>query len=479
MSYSIKGILRNIRNNKDVEKNLCDYANVLTTSYNQYAMFAFSMNYYILYQSLEDEQIDDDIKECIKKINDIVKKGIVGEFDGEVREKCINELDNIRNEIVAKMDTLADYAEKMLVYDYVIYREKYRFDHSNDSLEENEDDRQAVQRIFNYMVDSKDKVVLGERIREVLSLLPMRMAKTKFFDLMNNTFTLFKDSEISSVESYVYRIRSAATIYESKGHGKYYTELGKDVEKIGNFDYDNITKESCNELFEFFNETSAKIEDTSEIFYSLQEVINLAYAMLLTRPYVLSEEISQKENELCFEMIAKTCEYFDSDYQSVSFEKEAQKFELVEGCQERFYVEYSKLESELDALLSEYTKVIESTMIDKQFECLKKCEKLLSTSLFTELEVSDEDNKKADDEYIKQTYIKLEAEFKELFANSSKHIRRAIMANVVSKFPVFFSNTNEVREYIENAFDSCRDIVEKRASVSAIDDIIADELYFE
>jgi len=477
MNYSIKSIMKNIKNKNDLEKNLADYANLLSTNYNQYAMFAFSMKYFIFYQALKglsDNDIDNEEKVLIDRFNSIIKRGVLDEFDGQVRQDCIIELDELRNELIERMDVLTDFAGKLLIYEYVIYREKYKIENKDDT---SLFDESVIDEIVDFILDSEDKSVVVDKIKSVVGQLPMRMTRSKFFELLNNALTLFKDSSKEELSSYLYKVRSSSSLYKPESAGKYYTNLSKQVEKIANFDYDNINEDNFKDLYTDYEDLSSEVRRASEFMIELQEIVNSVYAYILTKPYLLDDMISQKENEVCISIIKSVNDDYtsDSEYDEDSFEKNAMKFESIEGCQERFYMDCSKLESELDIIKEEYDSQIESMMLAKQFKCLTMSELLLSTSLFVKFDKEDDEEKVTDD-YLKETYIKLESEFKELFKNSSKKIRRSIMASVTYELPMLFTSRQEIYDYIFYAFDACRDTLEKKACCSAVRDVMNEYL---
>jgi len=479
MNYSIKTILKNIKNKTDLEKNLADYANLLSTKYNQYSMFAFSMNYFVFHQLYEEElkdNIDNELKKCIDEFNQIIKKGMLDDFDGQTRQDCIVKLDEVRCELIERMDILADYASKLLVYEYVIFRERYKIEHKED-VDFSEDT--AVEEIVDFILGTDDKTMVAERMKSVIVQLPMRMTRNKFFELINNALTLFKDSNKADLEGYLYKLRSASCLYKPNNEDKYYANLSKEVEKINNFDYDNITEDNLGNLINDFENLSKQVKETSDAIVGLQDVLNKAYAFMLTRPYVLADIISQKENEVCMDIIKTVNEsYFDdSEYDEEAFDKNAIKFEAIEGCQERYALDCSKLESELDVIKDEYESQIESMMLAKQFECLVNSELLLSSSSFVKFDDKKDIDSKVTDSDIKEAYIKLEAEFKDLFKNSSKKVRRAIMSNVTYELPMIFKSKQEIYDYIKYTFDSCRDIHEKKACYIAINEIMSEFLY--
>ena len=63
-------------------------------------------------------------------------------------------------------------------------------------------------------------------------------------------------------------------------------------------------------------------------------------------------------------------------------------------------------------------------------------------------------------------------EMQDVIKNNSRTVVRAIYAHVLSKLPVFFSNSNEVVDYIKGSLEQCGDRAELVAVYSLFNDII-------
>lgn len=128
-------------------------------------------------------------------------------------------------------------------------------------------------------------------------------------------------------------------------------------------------------------------------------------------------------------------------------------------------------ESELYDIKITHTALIESLMLGKIYDNLSVCQKLVSSSLFIELD-NTENSGIADEFYIAKATKDLTDELKELFNDNNMLVNRAIMANTINKMPVFFHDTNEVSEYIMNSLQQCGDKAEKASCISIIRQLI-------
>ena len=108
---------------------------------------------------------------------------------------------------------------------------------------------------------------------------------------------------------------------------------------------------------------------------------------------------------------------------------------------------------------------------------MKKCSKLLSISIFIELDNIDDKelSKEVDDAILKDKKEELLVDFKELFDSKQRVYTRAVMANVLSELPVFFINMNEVVEYINTQISLCKNNNEKMACYAIITDMISQD----
>ena len=63
---------------------------------------------------------------------------------------------------------------------------------------------------------------------------------------------------------------------------------------------------------------------------------------------------------------------------------------------------------------------------------------------------------------------------KQQFADNEMCVNRAVIAATISKFPVFFTSSKEVEEYVKEALERCQDDAERQASMNVIQAIMED-----
>jgi hypothetical protein len=114
-------------------------------------------------------------------------------------------------------------------------------------------------------------------------------------------------------------------------------------------------------------------------------------------------------------------------------------------------------------------------MADKVFHNLSDISKLLSNSLFIDLDKAEEDEVVADSAYITEKRDELVGLLTTFFANHPKEVNRSVMAALFSNMPVLFNSQQEVKDYIEYSLNHCNNRSELMACAKILEDMIAEE----
>lgn len=481
MNKNMRTICNEITSGKNLDYNLPQFFNRLVTLYEQYATIKFTIHYYNFYEfclendtnnSLDDEKL-------INNLNDIVKASILSNFSGQNVERNIKKLDDIRNQIISKMKILTAYTDVFQIYEYILNRIEYRFHQSlHDNLEEN-----FIKEVIQYIFDTKDNVVINDKIKEVIGQLPVRFTKSKFLELIRDSLSIYKGGDVTSLESFLYMIQTNAMLYQPEGMDTTYPNFRRLQKELEELDYKNITKEDYELYSTKIEQTADEINKKVDLYYGMQEAVNHLYVVLLTAPYAYMEggyRVENLQGEMkflvyppdhdenpCKSIINDVYTYFKEDSKKAFTDETENKFEYVEGKQEYLYEEFEALEPILYDVKNDHMDMVQSLMLGQIFNCLNISQSLLGTSLFIEFDKC-EDVRKVDESYLKNTQDELINQLTELFKTTSKYVTRAIMANTISKMPVFFKTTDEVMEYIQNSLDQCHDYAEKNACIDII-----------
>ncbi len=478
MNKNIKMICREIENGVNLDFNLPQFFNRLVSLYVQYAELKFTMHYYTFYESYFDSGSvrAKEEEQLLKEVNHIIKDILLSDFSGEKMEDGVKRLDAIRNKIIRRLEILTAYTDIFQVFEYIFNRIEYRF--REDFTEINEEEFSA--EVLRYIFDTRDNVIINEKIKEVIGQLPVRLTKSRYFDLIRDSISIYKGADRSSLDSYLYMMKTGAMLYEPEGMDTAYTELYVLKKALEALDYKDLTRDEFFDYSKRIEETAVKINSSVDFYFGLQECVNHLYVMLILAPYAYMEGyriesihgemkflLLPQEGNQCKSLIKVINTHFFAD-EKMPLEKELEdKLTYTEGRQELISEEFEGLESYFFDIKSNHLKMVESLMLGPLFHSLNTAQNLLGSSLFVELVPAD-DGLKVDEGY----QLKVQEEFilklTELFLNNSKYVCRAVMANTINKMPVFFQSPADVMNYIKNSLEQCHDRAEKIACVNII-----------
>lgn len=434
------------------------------------------MEYYMFYEVVT-EDINPYIamaKEMITTLNEAVGQAMSDTLDDTQRKQLIDHILAMRTEVIDRMQVLTGYVDCFVVYEYILNRIQYRFD-EKEVLPE---DTAFAQEVMNFIFGSNDNVTINDNLRVVLGQLPMRMTRSHYFDLIKNCISVYKGSEIESLEGFLYMFRTSAMLYKHPAQEQYFTEFAGVLQELMEADYEHMD----HTLYELYAEkvrvSASKLNDLSDLYMQIGQIINGVYTLVVTEPYCVDEEkmtvvddVIRGINALFLEKEIDLWQQEDLLTEEDRLNWLAEKLPAVEGQQEKLYQSVNVAEAALDELLEGRAEEIEAAGLSDAFIKLHHLSQLNSSSVFAPLE-SQESAGIVTAEIAEQETEKLLSELKELFQGRSRMFRRAIMAATVEKLPTFFKSAQEIADYMMNALNQCDDEAEKYASKQLILEMI-------
>ncbi len=444
-----RDIIRRLDKHKDLEMNLPSFVNEMMDMFFNRAIVRFSMGYYNLKENINDGLIiSEEDKEAFANVEKIVS-AILDSTDID-REACFGELANTRTRLVDSMETLTAYTDRFKLHEYMLNRVEGRF---SEDFDEEYYYKQFKKDILKYVFADKNES--NQRLNEVISELPIRITKSRFYENIMGAFSLYRDSDKAAFDEFVYMLRSAATLYVPNGFTDSYKELGEILDKVEAYDYKDISKEDYEEARNCLTLATDKLNSESDNIYELIELYNECIVILLCSQY--ANRIDDGVKKLATTMVGvirkeKTMNDF------------VDSFVGIEGLIESITEYVGAGEHILDDYI--HDDILDSLVLRPQFNDLIICNRLGKGSNFVSLDVKESEN--IDDSYISTAFEKLVNEFEECFATKPAMYRRALMSAVMGYLPHHFSNLDEVEEYIDTALSSCRDEAERKACVEVI-----------
>ncbi|NLP35293.1 MAG: hypothetical protein GX359_08905 [Clostridiales bacterium] len=470
MKINIQNLCNNIRKGKLLEENIPTFFNLIADHYNRYAGINLAMHYHTFYEFyLEDSKNwSKEAKSITLKINKIIRDNVLQEGKND-RIEIIRKVDELRKEIMKRMNCLSVYIDIFKIYEYVLNRTEYRFkpeeviDIANDEFA-----RELLQYIFN----TEDNVVINAKLMEIVGQLPVRMTKQKYFDVVKESLNNYIGADKSSLDTYIYMLRTTAMLHSEEGMAADYPKLWEYKDMLSKFKFKNISFEEYRSAEQILKDATSFLNTESSVYYSLQEIINGIYAILLTSTYLVTENtetISSKETVNA--ILNEVNRLFLSKEKANPAEELELKFESLEGIQEEHFYEAMIMDDTLDEIDINQRKLVESLAMEPFLNTLIRTKKLLSDSLFIDLDEIVSDSK-VGESHIRLAATKLQEEMAVLFARHDRLVVRAVMANTLSHIPVFFNNHTEVMNYVRYSLDRCNDPYEKTACIEILKGIM-------
>ena len=453
MSKSIKQCVKALDENKDVRNMLPDYVDKCMHMNNEDAGLKLMMHYYMYYEMITEgiNPYIESAKDTTDAVNEIIYEIYESGITDEKRSGLSERLLKLRQIVMDKMQVLTAYVDCFVVYEYILNRIQYRFE----EMKKLPDDTEFAQDVVKFIFGSKDNVAINDSIHEIIGQLPMRMTRSRYIDIIRNAISVYDGSDMSSLESFIYMFRTNAMLYKNGDMDKYFTEFVPVLDELSKLDYENITKEMYDIYAEKITNNAVKLNDISDLYMQLGQIINELYIITVSSKYVEKIEKNTPQqvvirgiNSLFME---KQSDVWNLSKEDLSDEEAklywlGEFFPQIEGIQEQLFEELS---------------------LTDEFNYLKQMSQLGSNSIFAEINGAADDSKVTADDVLKIS-DELTVEIKEHLKKSSRMVRRAIMANTIDKLPVFFNSPQEVAEYVTMSLEQCDDEAEKYASKQLI-----------
>lgn len=465
-----KSIYKDIINNNNLQDNIPKFLEMAVGSYNTFASVRLALYYYTYYEQYLDEKEgwSGQLHEYIGCINNVISKAILQISSKEELGEYVKQIDDIRKGITKEMEMLTQYVDLFEIYEYALNRVEYRFK----DMGQMEEDEELARNLLRYIFDSEDNVMINDRIKEIIGQLPVRITKQKYFDYIRDSLNELIGANEDVLDTYIYIVRSCAMLDMSPDMEKTFPMLWKNKEKLEKIDFKGITEDEYDAATLLIRESATCLENESSAYYGLIELVNELYTLLLCSPYMgLTSSYSNDHTEAALHIIDSINNIFLKDNKEEPPSELLSSFNIIEGLQEDMEYDIISLEDMLYHIAEHHGTLVDRLGKEKLLHSLLLSKDLHSGSLFIDLNKTGL-NGIVDHERLRNEMDKLSMELEDCFRGIDRMIVRAIMANTMSKMPVFFNTHTEVMEYVLYSLDKCTDIAEKYASIEIIEGLM-------
>ncbi len=458
-------ISHEISKGKNLKENLKKYATGMASLYNGLAFMKLSMNDYTVYDILQENNATEaKFAELYQKFHQIVKNQILDE-----QHKCdITAIEELRNEVIHIMEVVTDYVDCFRIYEYVLNRVEYRFT-------ENTVDREYYGMYFtndlmHYILSDKDNIVINSKISEVVGQLPMRLSKNKFYEYVQEAFTLYHGAQKGTIDEFYMNLSSSAMLSKHEQFDTMFEEANDIYKTLSNADYTQLDEAEYHRLKGALDIATEKMSSVADLFVLLAQMVNDVYTILLTEELALDTD-NVREVQTSKTILSEILAANDGEIS----EETINRFTLFEGKLERIMMAVTESDYAVGAALQTCQKELEENDLVTGYQNLKSVLLLQSGSDFVSLYQNVESEQVPDDTYADQMAQKLIAQLDVLFKGMPQMVRRAVMSAVISQLPVFFNNTEEIQSYINVSLEQCNDEAEQQAVIDILKSLMQED----
>lgn len=444
----IRKLVKDIDRGVNLKKDLPVYGEMLSDTYLNYAAIELTFSACILSESiLEYEEMSEEEERMYDEVMALLRQ--VLSDDLEKHKSAVETAKDIRSRITSITDIFTSYTDRLICYEYVLKRMQLKFSKDPEVLEmlASVDEEQMIKKILLYAVGEEDQSIVRERLQTLMGIIPVRMTKNKFLERIEQTIGLYKGSDKESLDSFIFMLRSAAMLHRPDD-GKFFNERIREfLIRLEKTDFVSMDEETYTVLSGELEEISTTIYHITDFYYSLQKVVNGICALCLCR--IHNRQVSDVFAS-CMDILQAIA---DKKYEEESMVK-------LEGKIEEYVERSSYLEAVLFEVKTSYRGELEELGLLTEFEDYAVVANLLSDSLFIDIDRV-QDDVVVDAAMVKEVSGELEKELSELLGSLSKPVKRAVMASVLGKLPVTFTQVDEVESYIRTNLFGCQDFSEK------------------
>ncbi len=434
---------------KSYDKYLDEYSLTFSNLYYNYSSIQLSMLYYTVFEMLNEEGGYDYIRPLITEFNDALY------LKDDERLKTVKVL---RAKVMDIMNNITIYTDILSIYEYILNRVEYRFKDNNEV-----DIDYFLTRIEQFIFGAKeDAVITNDKIKSIISELPVRMTKQRFYDIISDSIMIYKDSDEAALKDFIYMIITSAGLnkdfkdVEIKG----IEGIDEFIEALSSNDYKDVSKDQFNDLTVLLDEWSSKLGRIVGIYMVFAECINNYYVIAELEKYTSEQSASTKH---ALNMLFDIRDNFNEEPSEV-LERCVEYLEVLEGRQEDLMERLMGYEG----MLSDVSSKFES---DERIKALNVSMKLVSTSIFINLE-EDSVSPMVTKEFVDEEIAKTLKAFEDFFKEHSKIVNRAVMSKVFNVIPVFFNSVDEIKDYFKYSVEHCKDDSELAAALDIVDSIM-------
>ncbi|MBR5348366.1 MAG: hypothetical protein IK125_03945 [Lachnospiraceae bacterium] len=382
---------------------------------------------------------------------------------------------DLRDRLKKHMDCLMVYNDRYSIYAKVISSLRAQFEEVDPDPAF--DTEEFAEQVVDRLVKEKDNASLKTLMMEIISELPVRMTRIKFYEHISDGLSVYIGSDRSSLDDFLYTVRNAAGLYEPEGMQEFFPELSEYLKKFEGLDYAHISADDYATSAYTINECFSYLSMLIDLINILATITNELLVIAMSKTDEDSES-SMVSREILNEVMNAFC--FEENVELI--EALMDRLVMLEGVQEPLLEEMYEIEGSIDNLLHSNNYSEASDKKDEILRLRNLCE-LLSVNNYSDLSREEKPQGVCEKTDVAVEFAKLQNELDVRLRGVEKVVARAIMSRVLGYLPSNFSNVKNLKEYIIASLSGCSDPKERAVYAENILDTMyayeEDEAYDE
>lgn len=467
-------IRKNINSNIDLDKTLKQLAVKQQYNYYKVAIYDLVFNYITFLEMINEDdtmsilKLDNQSEEIVAFITSILK-------DYNNLNSCKLDTDDLlgfRKIIQSKIVALAAFSDEIEVYEYIINRTEGRFIQDYIDIE---DDESFAGNLIRFIFENEENVIINEKIKAIISQLPVRITKNKFYEYIDTSLDIYKGAYVTDLNNYIEMVKDSIMPMNLEEYNRSFEGIRQSINILEKVDYKNINQEEFEQVYKEKMEVSDKINRISSVYsLGVSLINNLIEISLCDKAHLFINEKDLTGADNILHNISKNVDGF------ILGEDLSEQLEKIEGIIEESMDNIDKYSNLVQSVIKSHKNDLAELNLVGTYDNLQKVDFMLSTTSYfanpNKILRTDDDNR-VDDFTLAKVKKDITQTIDVYIKDKSREYRRAIMGHLFYLLPVSFKTPREIHAYALNSLQQCSDINEKNASKQLIRQIMDEFSY--
>ena len=456
------------------DKNRLQLSNIGTMAYIE----LFNRNLYLKSILKENEELINELLEEDSKFKDVYKNAekksinLENIFDiNKLNENLdLEELKNLRTDIVKVLRTLTAYSTEISftheISKDILYKQFIKDNESE--IDKTVDTQKLFDAISKFVME--DPTSIQKRIMDLTNVLPMRITKAKYYDMISEAFKRnLNYSSKRQTDVVLARYKTLLNGSLESEYGLYFNRYFMKAQEARQVEFEKLLEEELNKVYEDSYKVIMEISSVSNIIREFGVIINRLIAIC-----ILQDEISQEISNYDIDSLKNSWKIFVQD------ESQENQTEVLKSYKSIFTVlddKFKQTNSELQSLTMENFNRKNKIEDDLKAEIMKTQHVLeyINDYAIDQEEILETDYQSiVEKEYLDEAVDNLVKFIERNITQMNSLQRRMRMRRLLTLTENAFIDPNKFFEYLANSIERISAKDELIATVNSVLEIITE-----